>query len=489
MISPLATDESVEPQGSAITRTPNSRRFRPSLVNPLAIGLTLAVLVLDILRQGRPIQLVLAFGCVILALMLVRERPSTYIRFVLWSWCLAPFIRRLVDYRCGFSDQSLILAIPVLITTSSLYGLWPNQKISAGVRQLLPFLICLGAVFYGAATTVLLHPSVKFVYVALGWASPILFGLYLCAYPERLELHRRIILSTLLQALLLLGVYGLFQYIVMPPWDVYWLTNVMDVSGVNAFGRAEPGMLRVWSTFNAPGTFAIVLFSSLILLSSKANRRNTLAFILAVINLGLTLQRTAWIGLGIALFLLLFSANLKSLSKYLTVGILLLGSLPLLNFIPGASDLFHERIQSFTDPKGDESYIVRQEEFQTSLSEVLKSPLGAGQMSEPTMDGGIFEMLLSLGWPGTIAYLLALGVMLGNPYVFRRCKDTFLKSCQAVSVALVVLLLSGNTLVALPGLILWICIALYWSGTRLDGACGLTPQRKTFSPQHGELAL
>lgn len=433
----------------------------------MVIFFALAAIALYVGRVGRGLQIIIPLGCVAVAFQVIKKRPDTYVRLVLWTWFLTPFIRRVVDYRCGFSDQNLILTAPLLVASVALFGIRSSRQNSAiNVRRLLPFLMAIGGVTFGALIGLYLHPTIGLLHIALAWYAPIFFGLYLCCHPERYQQQRKVIVSTFLQALIWLGIYGIFQYIVMPGWDVFWLTNVMDVSGANAFGRAEPGMLRVWSTFNAPGTFAIVLFAGMILLSFEHSRWKIPAFGLAVVDLALTLIRTAWLGFGVALIIMMFTAGLKSLHKYLLILIALVCCAPLVNYIPGVADLVHDRIQTFTNLKGDESYQDRQDLYQASTRTIMVSPFGTGHMSGIPIDSGIFEMLLSLGWPGTAAYVAGLLIALGNPYLFLRCRDLFLKSCLAVAIALVSMLLSGNTLVDLPGGILWICLALYWTGAQ-----------------------
>ena len=449
--------------------TPNPMRagksFNSYPVLGIAVGAFLTlILALFAAKQGKLLQLVIPLGFCSFALLLLRSRPGAYLKLSLWTWFLMPLVRRLVDDRCGFSDQSLILATPMLVSAMTIFDIWPFRRTAVRPEQLVPFFLCFGGVLFGVSINLLLEPSVRVAYVGMQWFVPVLFGFYLCCHEDRSELYQRVISFTLLHALPLLTLYGLFQFIVMPPWDVYWLNNVMDASGANTFGRAEPGMLRVWSTVNAPGTFALMLVAGMILLSFKPSRLKIPILLLAIVNLGLSLVRTAWIALAVALVCLAFAVKLKTLYKGLAVLVVLLCFAPLLAFIPRVSDAMGERLATFNNPTQDVSYQDRREVYQEAIGEIVKSPFGNGHMSQLPIDSGILEMLLSLGWPGTLAYLAGPVLILGSPFVYRRRTGTFIRSCYAAAVALISVLFSGNSLIDLPGILLWICLGLYWSG-------------------------
>ena len=54
-------------------------------------------------------------------------------------------------------------------------------------------------------------------------------------------------------AVLLLGAYGIYQYIAPPPWDCAWLEGLPGGYENLSFGHPTPFEIRVWSTSNSPG--------------------------------------------------------------------------------------------------------------------------------------------------------------------------------------------------------------------------------------------
>jgi hypothetical protein len=414
-------------------------------------------------RQGSVLQIGIPLWATAVAIT-VRKKPRAYLQWTIWTWLLTAFVRRVVDLRCGFTNQSLVLLTPLPVTLVCLSELWEKGSKVFASRSLLPFLMCLYAGLFGGVISMIMAPGARVIYAFMEWETPILFALYLAASSERFELYRRVFQRTFLTALLVLGSYGIFQFVVMPRWDVFWLENVMDVGGQSTFGRPEPGMLRVWSTVNSPGAFAAICFVGMIVVALLRSKWKIPAVLLGLVNLGLTLIRTAWGGFGVSLFLLLFTIRRKSLLGVLAVGVIAGCCLPLLTLIPGVSDTVSDRLSSLTDLKSDESYNDRKEVYQKTLGVVLSNPLGTGHMGGELIDSGILDLCLCLGWPGALVYVASVLVLIGNPFNLRVCNDEFSRSCHAAAVGVFVLLPSGNSLIELPGLLLWTCIALYRVG-------------------------
>ena len=61
--------------------------------------------------------------------------------------------------------------------------------------------------------------------------------------------------------LLLLGGYGIFQYLDPPSWDRDWMIN----SAMDSIGEPEPLMVRVFGTLNAPGVYGLWIAALLVL--------------------------------------------------------------------------------------------------------------------------------------------------------------------------------------------------------------------------------
>jgi hypothetical protein len=414
-------------------------------------------------RQGKILQIGIPLWATGVAIS-VRKKPRIYLQWTIWTWLLIAFLRRIIDLRCGFANQSLVLLTPLPVTLVCLSELWPRRSKIFESKSLLPFVLCLYAGLFGGVVSLMMAPSARAVYALIEWEIPILFGLYLAAYSERFELYRAVFQQTFLAALLLLGSYGIFQFVVMPRWDVFWLENIIEVADQLTFGRPEPGMLRVWSTVNSPGHFATLCFVAIAIVILYRSKWKIPAILLGIVNLGLTLIRTAWGGFAVSLFLLLFTIRRKSLLGILAVGVVAGCCLPLLTLIPGVSDVVSERLKTITNIQADDSYNDRKETYQKTLGTVLSNPLGTGHMGGELIDSGILDLCLCLGWPGALVYVGSVLALLANPRSFRLGKDDFSRSCQAAAVGVLFLLPSGNSLIELPGLLLWACTALYRVG-------------------------
>jgi hypothetical protein len=91
------------------------------------------------------------------------------------------------------------------------------------------------------------NPPLAVARAFLEWLTPILFGFHLFIHWRHYPSYRQNIQRIFLWGVLVMGVYGVLQYLVAPEWDRFWLINV------KAFGSAEPLAIRVFSTVNSPG--------------------------------------------------------------------------------------------------------------------------------------------------------------------------------------------------------------------------------------------
>jgi hypothetical protein len=484
----IAANVSLKPKADAA----DIRLVRSHGVTILAIFLSLVAAALYLGKQGRLLQMIIPLGCACVATLLIRVNSVAYIRLTLWSLLLAPLVRRLVDDRCGFTDHSLILATPVLLFAVALVGIWKSRA-NLFKPHILPMFLCLGALGYGLCISSILQPSAKLIYVAPQWATPIFFAIYLCCVPEKYELHRKAIASTFLIAGAVLGIYGLYQFYVIPPWDSYWLKNVMESHDATSFGRAASGQVRIWSTVNAPGPFANILVTVIVIWCFQKAAWKIPILLLALLDLSLTLIRTEWLDLALALALLLLSINYRKLHRYIISLVLLICCAPVAIYIPGVRDVVRDRISSFQNPKDDTSYLDRKDLLTKGIKIVLKNPLGTAHLAGASVDSGLLDLFLALGWPGGIAYLGGLSLILLNVSVYRRCNDLFLRSCHARAFGLTATFVSGSIFFEMPGAILWLCLGLYVAGchhtmTADNNEAKLRRERLTRARSHMQMA-
>ncbi|MGA7934752.1 MAG: O-antigen ligase domain-containing protein, partial [Kovacikia sp.] len=213
---------------------------------------------------GRVLNLLFPAGAFATGTFLYLRYPLFYNSFTWWIWFLTPWVRRMIDLQAGYSEPSIVLTAPLLVTSLTFLTFLkylPKESSKVG----LAFKLCAMAVIYSFLIGMIKNAPTSAILNFLGWITPILFGFHLYvnwrSYPEYSQNTQR----TFFWGTLVMGVYGVVQFLIAPEWDKYWLTNV-QANGIFTFGNPEPLGIRVYSTMNAPQPFAAVIMAGLILL-------------------------------------------------------------------------------------------------------------------------------------------------------------------------------------------------------------------------------
>jgi hypothetical protein len=297
----------------------------------------------------------------------------------------------------------------------------------------------------------------------LDWLTPILFGFHLFVNWQDYPKYKQNFQRTFLWGVLVMGVYGVVQYLVAPEWDRFWLTNVIK-AGVSSFGNPEPLKIRVFSTMNAPGSFAVVMMAGLLLLLTGKGTLRFFSTAIGYLSFLLTLVRSAWGGWFVGL--MIFMTALKShLQMRLIIAILIVGicTFPLTTIEP-FSEVIGNRFETLSNIQEDGSYQARAHTYETMLGAALLEPLGNG-LGLVGFDSGLMDVFIALGWLGSIPYLGGLILLL---FKLTQCSerrfDTFMSSASAISVGMVALLAFGNPLTGVGGIILWGFLGMVLAG-------------------------
>jgi len=227
----------------------------------------------------------------------------------------------------------------------------------------------------------------------------------------------------------------------------------------------------VFSTMNAPQTFADFLLLGILLSTASTRRLRFVTIPIGLAALGLTNSRSAWIG-GVAGFL--FAILFFSAKRRLQIVCALLGAvlfLGLLSQIPQVDEQLSRRFQSFTDLKSDSSVnerLVSQEHATTMfLDRAFGNGFGGGTDdagSGPTYgvatiqgvylnDNGIEQFMLTFGWFGSAVFVIGLaGVIFA---CFRPPNSPELTPTNAALVALIVQIPTMGLFAAAPAFLLW----------------------------------
>ena len=325
------------------------------------LSLIMIILIGLLVRAAAIVFLVYYLGSVALGIFLYQRYPVLYIGFTWWLWFVGPFVKRLIDYQSNSIMPGAWHLIPALVTSISFITLvrhFPRNYKQGG----LPFILGSGAVFYGALTELIQQDiSLKNITVFLSWLAPVLFGFHLFVSWRNYPNYRRNIQSVFLWGALVMGTYGIWQFFMHPPWDIFW---VME--------RCPCFQDRLWSTMTTPFTFGVFMSGSLILLLINQTSMKLPTTIFGYISFLLTLSRSAW--LSWILSLLIMFPSLKAPFQrrlIITIMVISLSCLPLVSLEP-FSEIIGSRIATFSNLESDDSYQGRVHNYQNNIKRAEK---------------------------------------------------------------------------------------------------------------------
>lgn len=208
-----------------------------------------------------------------------------------------------------------------------------------------------------------------------------------------------------------MSLYGVFQFVTAPPWDVAWMIDA-DMASI---GRPEPFMIRVFSTMNSPGNFAMTLAGAILLLFGKLSARSVATGAVMILGLALSLVRSSWgaATLGIVLMMIVGNARIK-FRIVATVGLVGLAAMPLLT----RSEFFDtiaDRFSTLTTIEDDTSLQARREFTARMLdnfgqlligqglgSTGISTRLAQGSDTIVSFDNGWLNLLFTYGFMGFV---------------------------------------------------------------------------------------
>jgi hypothetical protein len=461
----------------------------PSLANVLILGFAGVFAALLAAGGGGTAQWLFPAAAAALGIFLYVRYPAQYIAFVWWLWFLTPLVRRIADYQSGWHQMSPVMLAPLLVSmfaAITFVQFLPLLRIQA----YFPFLLVLLGLVYGYLIGVIRLDPAAATYGFLTWATPVLFGFHVAATWWRYLEYVRVLTSTFISGVVVMGVYGLIQYFHLPAWDVYWMLN----AEINSVGLSRDLLVRVFGTMNSPTPSAVAIMAGLILLFTTTTKVSWLAGLPGYTTLLLTLVRSAWLDWSIALSILMIRMNfLKTLKIVLTILILLLCIIPIAFFTP-VGDTITRRLSTFQNIENDTSFRARLALYDTfmssSFSNVIGNGLGSVGLSTRlanegklgalgTFDSGIMDIALELGWIGSIIYISGvLWLVINNIFSTTSTSDLFVHACRGIFTALLVHLIFLNTLSGSLGMVFWTFI-----GTALSAA-SFWRKQKSFQETH-----
>ena len=420
--------------------------------------------------RGSLLRMALPAMAMLVAVILYISRPILYVQYTLWVWFLTPLARRIVDWRFEYTDPNFVLLAPFLVSgVAGLTLLRPSVR--ANIRIPVAFVLCGSAVVYGFIVGMVQHPSGETIYGFVNWLCPLLFGIHLYINWHRYNEYRAAITNTFLWGILIMGLYGTYQFFFPPTWDTFWLTNVQYQAPNPSFGQPEPFAVRVWSTLNAPGPFANTMMVGLLLLLVTRSAVKLPAAVAGYLSFLLSGVRTAWLSWSVGLVLILKNANPRVIVRLFLSIILVLVCLVPLVADPRVATVVGDRLRTFTDLGHDESFGGRMDMYRILATEAVENPFGLG-LSNMTMtrqgmpiDSGFLTAFFSLGWLGSL--LLAIGTVslfLGKPQNLEK-NDEFARAGRVIMIAMLAQLVGGNIFTGINGAIFWMFAGLHLSAS------------------------
>ncbi|OIP78389.1 MAG: hypothetical protein AUK48_01755 [Oscillatoriales cyanobacterium CG2_30_44_21] len=412
------------------------------------------------------LSIIFPLGAFIVAWYLYFRYPFLYIGFVWWLMFLTPFVRRLADFRTGsFTDSNPLLIAPTLAILVAAHTMYFNLSKSRE-QGTIPFVLAMASVMYGYCVG-LLNPSstpLKATLACLGWLTPILFGYHLYVNWRRYPEYSQVIKKIFLWGSLIVGIYGVYQYVVAPEWDKLWLVgSKMDGSA----GRPVAYGMRVWSTLNSPGPFADMMATSLLVLFSSRSPLTIPSAVAGGLSFLFSAVRTGWLGWVGGLIFYLFSLKSKQQMRLIsTLLFLFVLIIPLTTIEPFSTNIT-TRLNTLGDLENDNSAQVRRMIYEGFFNYGIYNFIGDGLGVNGTVDAGVLSFILDLGWIGTLPYLGSL--LLGGTILFinlKKYSDLFINISCAVLVKSLAFFLAARATAGIHGVLIWTFLSMGLAGQR-----------------------
>ncbi|AUT59542.1 glucose-6-phosphate isomerase [Paraburkholderia terrae] len=431
--------------------------------------LWLVTVMLIVAHQGTVLTLAFPVLSIAVGFWLYFKAPAKYVGYMWWLWFLSPEVRRLADWSKGaFTPTSLIQVAPLAVTMISGLSLIRFYPVLAQ-RRGLPVLLVLAGLGYAFMIGVVSSGPLAALYDLANWVYPILIGFHIMAHSRQYPEFRETIINTFIWGMLLMGGYGLVQFFIMPQWDALWMLG----SQMNSQGDPVPFGVRVFSTMNSSGPFALAMMGAMVYVMAANHRVRWVAGALGFLSFCLSLVRSTWGGWVIAMLIQLAKSNNKVRIRIVASAVLLVGlCVPLLAIGPVAERM-QARLDTIVNLHDDQSYAARNEFYatfaKTAFTDVTGEGLGAtgtstklsndgGQLGQyGNFDSGVMNIPFVLGWPGTLLYMSGVIWLLVRALraSFKLRDDKFASASLSLALAIFAMLVFTNSLVGTGGLLLF----------------------------------
>jgi hypothetical protein len=410
-------------------------------------------------RGGKILEPVFPLSALAVAYYLCYRSPAAYVSFVWWMWFTAPVIRRMIDYQVGGYTFGPWVLAPLLVTSVSLISFFVTlPRFYRGLA--LPIVIAASAMLYCVAISFYL-PIRTVIFGVLASLGVMTFAYYLVIHWRQHRIIQAATEKAFLWGTIFVGGYGIYQFLVAPPWDTFYMTSEF---GNAAFGLPEPLKIRVFSSTTSPYAAATTLISGIMIALGSKNPLRWLAMPLGALTILLTLTRGCWFGFVAAIVAAIviskFRYKVRLIFAVTVIG-LIIASLASSESFQAA---IFQRFDSLFAGDSDGSFSARKIAFNAAFDIALREVVGKGFSANaligdtgvPMSDNGILYMLYSFGWIGCIPYLT--GIAASWLLILRTYATTgnpWLIACFSSSIAVLAQIAAFNITGEIHGLILW----------------------------------
>ena len=464
------------PRGTGSITLPSDSRTGPGggLLWDILPALALVAMVLlgTKIGLGGAVRLLYpGLALAVAAALLLKRHMSAYACFCVWLFVLTPWLRRWVDLDIGWLRVNPVMMAPWAAGVPCLLMV-PRMLTRPGFTLAAPMLVAILAASYGLVLAFLQGVITPGIFDWLRYAVPPCFAaLIIVSLPDCPSLPRRVIRS-LAMAAAVSGAYGIYQFTVMPPWDAEWMRNALEASRLNSIGQPEPFEVRVFSLLNSPQSFAAVLGAAIPFLLAVPTPLHLIGFALGVVGLLLSLVRSYWLALALALGYLLARSPIGLKMRVIFVVITLSLLIPTVAaFVPEAMERIDARFVSLTSDRfgSDVSYQSRQGDYEQLADALELRPLGMGLGTGKILDGQVMDTFYALGlFAGTFYLSAAAWCFVASARRARRGCPPVVLAASAVMVEVLLATPLTSSLIGELGMFSWLALALCHTPWRRD---------------------
>jgi len=262
---------------------------------------------------------------------------------------------------------------------------------------------------------------------------------------------------------ILASLYGWFQYLTIPPWDAFWVT---EVGFIGYLGILEPTKMTVFSTMAERGILASFLAFAVVpmIISPKWRTVCSWAGVILVFSvILLTLSRGGIIIATMSVFIYLLVNRGANKGPIIAGMVILMAAAWFgLGRLPGAERIT-TRFESLGNMKEDGSFKGRSELTSLGLSQTLSNPIGygmgatgiAGRINTGSLEGqaasvdaGYFDIMATYGFLGGGLFFYAMWRIWKQLALYYRAgyRPEQVMLARAFMIALIPATMAGNFL-------------------------------------------